>query len=128
MGWSSRHSRWIHLEGGTEMTNYPAGLTQGQHDRIFADDPNESRYGNEETCFLCHRTIVQDTFTRFWYPAADVEAYGFEDIGYSKAIDPFQVAEGWICGAACWNQNVALNEDESIPARPTLQLVKGGRA
>jgi hypothetical protein len=102
MGWSSRHSRWIHLEGGTEMTNYPAGLTQGQHDRIFADDPNESRYGNEETCF--------------------------EDIGYSKAIDPFQVAEGWICGAACWNQNVALNEDESIPARPTLQLVKGGRA
>jgi hypothetical protein len=139
------------------MSNYPAGFTQGEHDRTFGANPNEDRMGNEEDCTLCHRAFVQDTFDRRFYYADDVELYGFQHLSYSKSIDPFEFQGGWICSESCWNDRVALNEDEgphtsdcnvwvkepcscitgggvalnedeSIPARPVLHLVKGGRA
>jgi hypothetical protein len=109
------------------MSNYPPGFTQGQHDRAFVDAPDQDRYGNEEDCMLCHRAFVQDTFDQRFYFADDVEYYGFKNLSYSKSINPFETQGGWCCSTTCWNENCALNEDESVPV-PVIHLVKGGRA
>jgi hypothetical protein len=148
--------------------NYPAGMTQGEHDRTFADAANQ--FPNTESCFLCGREMQQDDDTRRWFLADDVAALGMNYmLGYHDALDVFETESGWCCGQQCWNDRVALNEyesipdlpstpcqrcayvrgahgmistacpdgnglfqepamDESIPARPVLMLVKGGRA
>lgn len=103
------------------MSNYPPGFTQGQHDRAFADATDEDRYGNEEDCFLCHRAFIQDSFDRRFYYVADVELHSFQNLSYSKSINPFETKAGWICDSACWNEYA----EEVIP---TLFLVKGGAA
>lgn len=105
--------------------NYPPGFAQGQHDRIFAD-ADQSRGRNRQDCALCGRSFIQDSFDRVWYWSDDIDDYGFENLSYSKAIDPFETEQGWICSTACFNDNFALNEDESIPPRPAMPfLVKG---
>ena len=100
------------------MSNYPAGFTQGQHDRIFTSD---NRMPNQETCFLCGKDIEQDDDTREWFPA---------DLYYkptvSDFLDSFETQQGWVCSSSCWNDRCALNEDESVPV-PVIHLVKGGR-
>lgn len=95
------------------MSTYPAGFTQGQHDRIWVSD---NRMPNQETCFLCGLDIEQDDDTREWHRA---------DLYYKPTVSDFlgsfETQEGWVCSPSCWNDRVALNADESIPA---IHLVK----
>lgn len=104
------------------MSNLPPGVSQRQIEREtgFADG---GRMPNSEECFLCGRQIEQDDDTGEWIPA---------DLYYkptvSDFLDAFETQQGWCCGSACWNDNCALNEDESIPARPVMFLVKGRTA
>jgi hypothetical protein len=103
------------------MSNYPAGFTQGEHDRTFADAPNQ--FPNTEECFLCHLQIEQDDDTRWWFDAN----LAWKPTFRSDWLDSFETQSGWVCSSQCWNDRVALNEDESIPARPVLMLIQGGR-
>jgi hypothetical protein len=94
--------------------NYPAGFTQGEHDRTFGGARGND-YPNREDCFLCSRSIEQDPESRHWFLEEDVDLYGIENLGFSQSVDAFETQEGWVCSADCWNDNCAVNEDESIP-------------
>jgi hypothetical protein len=108
------------------VSNYPAGFTQGEHDRTFADAPNQ--FPNREACVLCSREIQQDDDTRRWYYADDVDALGMNYmLGYHNALDAFEAQGGWVCGAGCYNDHTVMTEAEE-DAYMGLRLVKGGRA
>lgn len=99
-------------------------LAQRDNDGRFSSEP----YPNREICFLCHRMIQQEYSTRRWFLDEDAvmgEAYC---LTFCDSLDSFETQEGWVCSTSCFNENCALNEDESIPARPVLFLVKKGAA
>lgn len=109
--------------------NYPAGVSQNQIDLFYGfADGGDTSNPRREQCFLCHRMIQQEDSTRRWFLDEDAvmgEAYC---LTFCDSLDSFETQGGWCCSTICWNENVALNEDESIPARPVLFLVKKGAA
>lgn len=98
------------------MSDSQVSLYRRENDQRFASD---NRMPNQETCFLCNRDIEQDDDSREWFPA---------DLYYkptvSDFLDSFETQAGRCCSTACWNDRVALNEDESIPAPVGIHLVK----
>lgn len=99
------------------MSQQQIYLSQHENDVRFSSEPSPNR----EECFLCRRMIQQDPDFDRWFIE---DESGWVPTHYSDFTDAFQTQQGWCCGSACWNDNVALNEDESIPAQPVLFLVK----
>lgn len=100
------------------MSNYPAGVTTRDIDNLCL--PNNHLPRREE-CFLCKRMIQQGEDFDRWFVE---DESGWVPTHYSDFTDAYLTEQGWCCGTSCWNENVALNEDESIPVRPVLFLVK----
>lgn len=97
-------------------------LAQHENDIRFSSD---SPSPNREICFLCGRSILQCDDTGWWYLE---DESGWVPTHKSDFTDAFVTEQGWCCGKDCWNENCALNDDESIPPRPVLFLVKKGAA
>jgi hypothetical protein len=96
--------------------NLPNSVTPRDIDNIFqADDSTPNR----EECFLCKRMIQQSPDFGLWFIE---DGSGWVPTHYSDFTDAVLTEQGWLCSVACWNENVALNEDESVPA-PKLFLV-----
>jgi hypothetical protein len=81
---------------------------QRENDLRFSEDS----YPNREECFLCRRMIQQCPDFERWFIE---DESGWVPTHYSDFTDAFQTEQGWVCGSSCWNENVALNEDESVP-------------
>lgn len=98
------------------MSDSQVSLYRRENNQRFTSD---NRMPNHETCFLCGLDIEQDDDSRNWFPA---------DLYYkptvSDFLDSFETQQGRCCSTACWNDRVALNEDESIPAPVGIHLVK----
>jgi hypothetical protein len=95
-------------------------LAQRENDRRFSGE----LYPNREECFMCHRVIQQDDSTRRWFLEDDAQMGEHYCLTFCDSLDAFETQGGWCCSTICWNENCALNEDESIPVRPVLFLVK----
>ncbi len=100
------------------MSDSQVSLYRRENDARFTGD---NRMPNQETCFLCGLDIEQDDDTREWHRA---------DLYYKPTVSDFLgsflTQQGWVCSRACWDEGVALNEDETIPAPNVIHLVKGG--
>jgi hypothetical protein len=102
------------------MSNYPAGFTQLQHDRIFTSD---DRQPNQQACFMCGRVIEQDDATGRWF---DPDEYvDYKPSWRDDFLDSFPTEQGWACSTSCFNENAI---DAGEPATSGIHLVKGGRA
>jgi len=104
------------------MSDSQVYLYQRENDARFSSEPTSP---NRQICFLCFRPILQDEDYGRWFVE---DESGWVPTHYSDFTDAFVTEQGWCCGSSCWSENCALNEDESIPARPVLFLVKKGAA
>lgn len=100
------------------MSDSQIYLAQRDSDTRFASEPFSP---NRQICFLCKRMIQQCPDFDRWFVE---DESGWVPTHYSDFTDAFLTEQGWCCGTSCWNENAALNEDESIPVRPVLFLVK----
>lgn len=97
------------------MSDSQVSLNRRETNQRFTSD---DRMPNQETCFLCGKDIEQDDDTREWFPA---------DLYYkptvSDFLDSFETQQGWVCSTSCFNDRVALNEDDTVPAPVGIHLV-----
>lgn len=93
------------------MSDRQVSLAQREADVRFSSEPSPNR----EHCFLCFRVFQQEDSTRRWFLDDDAQMGDHYCLTFCDSLDAFETQEGWVCSSSCWNENCALNEDESLP-------------